>query len=227
MASATDERIPPLAVGDRLSRAEFLLRWGADPEIKCAELIGGIVYLPSPVTVEHGDTEGDLGTWLGVYEAATPATAGGHDTTSFLLDDTPQPDINLRIVPEHGGTSWVEDGYLHGVPELLAEVCRSSAAYDLHAKLELYQAAKVPEYLAVLVYEQEIRWHILVAGRYQILTPDADGLWRSRIFPGLWLDGTALLAGELKQVLARLDQGLQSAEHHDFVARLVQRQGER
>jgi Uma2 family endonuclease len=220
MATAVEKEVPPLLAGDKLTRAEFLRRWEAHPEIKKAELIGGMVYMPSPVTVAHGDMEGDVGTWLGTYKAATPGTASGHNTTSFLLEDTPQPDLNLRVLPDHGGRSWVENNYLHGVPELLAEVCRSSAAYDLHVKLDLYQAAQVPEYLAILLYEREIRWHLLTGGAYQLMPPDPDGIWRSRIFPGLWLDGNALLAGDMPQVLAVLQQGLQSAEHGEFVEKL-------
>jgi Uma2 family endonuclease len=223
MATAFEQRIPPPHPGDRLTRAEFLRRWEAHPEIKNAELIGGIVYMSSPVSVDHGDMDGDVGAWLGVYKAATPGTASGRNTTSFLLDDTPQPDLNLRILPEYGSGSWVEGKYLHGVPELLAEVCASSASHDLHVKRDLYLAARVPEYVAVLLFEQEIRWHVLVNDKYQLLPPDADGLWRSRIFPGLWLDGKALLAGNLQQVLGRLQEGLSSPEHERFVAELASR----
>src|SRR5262245_48720218 len=96
--ATVEERVPPLSAGDRLTRAEFLRLWEAHPEIKKAELIGGIVYMPSPVSVEHGDTEGDVGTWMGVHKAATPGTASGHNTTTFLLEDTPQADLNLRIL---------------------------------------------------------------------------------------------------------------------------------
>src|SRR5438445_5843231 len=99
MATAVEERIPPLAAGDKLTREEFLRRWEAHPEIKNAELIGGMVFMSSPVSVEHGDADGDVGTWLGTFKAATPGTASGRNTTSFLLDDTAQPDLNLRILP--------------------------------------------------------------------------------------------------------------------------------
>ncbi|HEV2949875.1 MAG TPA: Uma2 family endonuclease [Gemmataceae bacterium] len=223
MATAVIERVPELAAGDKLTREEFLARWEANPDIKKAELIGGIVFMPSPVSIEHGQMEADVGTWLSNYRAATPGTAGGHNTTSFLLEDTPQPDLYLRLLPEYGGKSWVEDKYLAGVPEFLAEICRSSASYDLHVKLDLYQAAGIPEYLAILLFEREIRWHVLINGRYEMLTADADGLWRSRIFPGLWLDGKALLAGNLQRVLSRLQEGINSAEHKQFVAVLADR----
>jgi hypothetical protein len=221
MAIVTEQRVPPLRAGDQLTREEFLLRWEANPGLKLAELIGGTVYMPSPASVEHGKMERWISAWLGLYQSATPGTDGENNTTSFMLEETPQPDLNLRLLPEYGGGSRVEDGYLHGAPELVAEVCASTASYDLHQKYDLYQSAGIPEYLAVVVFEREIRWHALVDGRYQLLSPDADGLHRSRIFPGLWLDGQALLAGDLRQVLSRLKEGLQSAEHERFVAHLA------
>jgi hypothetical protein len=39
----------------------------------------------------------------------------------------------------------------------------------------------------------------------------------SQVFPGLWLDKTALLAGNLAEVLEVLQEGLASGEHQDFV----------
>jgi hypothetical protein len=224
MATAVEQRTPPLMAGDKLTREEFLRRWDAHPEIKNAELIGGIVFMTSPVSVQHGDMDADVVIWLGTYKTATPGMACGHNTTSFILEDTPQPDVNLRILPEYGGASWVEGQYLHGVPELLAEICWSSVSYDLHLKLDLYQAARIPEYLAILLHEQEIRWHVLEGDQYRILPADVDGTWRSRIFPGLWLDGKALLAGNMPQVLARLQEGLASSEHQAFVTELARRQ---
>ena len=226
MATITEQRVPPLRAGDQLTREEFLRRWEAHPRIKLAELIGGTVYMPSPVSVDHGGSDSHVGTWLGVYHAFTPGTASERNTTSFMLDGTPQPDLNLRLLPECGGGSWVEEKYLHGVPELVAEVCASTASYDLHQKYDLYQSAGVPEYLAVVVFEQEIRWHVLAEGRYQLLSPDADGLYRSRNFPGLWLDGQALLSGNLRQVLDRLQDGLRSPEHGRFIADLAARRKE-
>ncbi len=123
--------------------------------------------------------------------------------------------------------SWVEDKYVHGIPELLTEVSRSSASYDLHLKLGLYEAAKVPEYLAILLFEREIRWHVVVDGRYQQMPPGADGVWRSQVFPGLWLDGGSLLSGDLQHVLARLQEGLASPEHQRFVGELAARKAAR
>ncbi len=218
--------VPPLVAGDKLTRAEFLRRWEEQPDIKNAELLGEKVYMSSPVSVEHGDMEGHVGTWLGVYKAFTPGTASGHNTTSFILGDVPQPDLNLRILPEFGGRSWVANKCLHGIPDLLVEICASSTSYDLHFKLDLYQEAGVPEYLVILLFEKEIRWHALVDGQYQLLAWEPDGLGHSRVFPGLWLDVKSLLAGEMSQVLARLQEGLATEAHQAFVAELAQRRAQ-
>lgn len=215
--------IPPLRAGDKLTREEFLRRWDAQPQIKFAELIGGVVYMPSSVSTDHGRMERWISTCLGIYQVATRGTDGANNTTSFMLDDTPQPDLNLRVLPEYGGACAEEGRYLRGAPEFVAEVCVSTASYDLHQKYDLYQAAGIQEYLAVVIREREIRWHILVDGRYQLLSPSADGLWRSHVFPGLWLDGKALLAGDLEQVVERLQEGLRSAEHERFVEQLAAR----
>ncbi|HYV35438.1 MAG TPA: Uma2 family endonuclease [Gemmataceae bacterium] len=220
--ATVEQRVPPLTAGDRLTREDFLRTWEMHPEIKLAELIGGIVYMPSPLYADHGETDGDLGFWLGYYKTHTRGTIFGHNTTSFILEDAPQPDDNLRILPEYGGGSWIEDRCLAGIPELFAEICRSAASYDLHQKMDLYEAAKIPEYLAVLLFEKEIRWHRLVDGVYQLMPPDADGIWRSQVFPGLWLDGAALLAGDTVRVLAKLQEGLASPEHQAFVEKLAQ-----
>jgi Uma2 family endonuclease len=212
-----------LLAGDNLTRTEFLRLWEANPGIKKAELIGGIVYMPSPVSHEHGVKDARVGAWLVNYEVATPGTEAGSNATTFLLDDAPQPDNYLRLLTEFGGASWIEGKYLAGSPELLVEVCRSSAAYDLHQKLELYREAKVQEYLAILLHEKEIRWHALKKGKYQLLRPGSDGIWKSRVFPGLWLDGKAMLKNDMRTVLARLKDGIDSPEHAAFVALLAGR----
>ena len=216
------EAIPPLCIGDQLTRHEFLARWENEPLIKCAELIGGTVYMPSPISIDHGNAESDVGMWLGYYRAKTPGTDSGHNATTFLLEDVPQPDLHLRVVPECGGAAWVEGKYLYGPPELVVEICQTSAAYDLHQKLDLYRDAGVREYLAVLLFEREIRWHSLEGGAYRELAAD-KGVWRSIVFPGLWLNGPAMLARQMDGVLATLQEGLASAEHADFASRLSAR----
>lgn len=216
--------LPPLESGDRLDREEFERRyWAMPPDVR-AELIGGVVYVASPARIRHGDSQGDLVVWLGTYRHATPGTQVLDNATVRLSEeDEVQPDALLRILPALGGSSRDEDDYVAGPPELVAEVALSSAAYDLHQKLALYERAGCREYVVVVVHERELRWLRLEGGRYVPHLPDADGVTRSRAFPGLWLDGAALLRGDGARVLAVLGEGLASADHAAFARELAAR----
>ena len=223
MAADITTRTPVLHDGDRMTRAEFLALWEQLPNVKRAELIGGVVHMPSPVSLDHAESEHDAAGWIFCYKVATPGTAAGNNATSILLDDAPQADVHLRILPEFGGKTWVENRLLHGPPELFVEARYSSEAHDLHVKAPLYEEAGVQEYLVILLKRQEIRWHQLVDGTYELLAPDADGIWRSRVFPGLWLNGQAMLAGDAAQLTQTLQQGIASDEHQRFVQKLAER----
>ena len=220
---APAEIIPPLEPGDRLSRAEFERRYNAMPNLKKAELIEGIVYMPSPVRIHrHGRPHIRLAGWLAIYEAATPGVEAADNTTVRLDDDNePQPDGFLLIEPARGGqTRLSADDYVELAPELAAEIASSSASYDLHTKLEAYRRNGVREYLVWRVLDRHFDWFVLRDGQYQPLAPDADGILRSEVFPGLWLEAAALLRGDMTRVFAVLQQGLASPEHAAFVQRL-------
>jgi Uma2 family endonuclease len=107
-----------------------------------------------------------------------------------------------------------------GAPELIAQVTATSASYDLHDKLRAYQRNGVLEYVVWRVWDRAIDWFVLRDDRYVPLPLNPAGLYRSEVFPGLWLDPAALLRGDLAQVMAVLQQGLASPEHGDFVRRL-------
>jgi Uma2 family endonuclease len=214
--------IPPLESGDRLTRDEFMRRHEAMPGLKKAELIEGVVYVPSPVRLDyHGEPHLSLACWIGLYRAMTPGVRAGDNTTVRLdLSNTPQPDCLLFIEAEHGGHVKVDDGYVLGAPDLVAEVAASSVSYDLHDKLQAYQRNGVREYIVWRVLDQQIDWFVLRGGRYELLAPTPDGIVRSIAFPGLWLDVGALLRADLNAVLAVVQQGLNSTEHANFVAQL-------
>ncbi len=220
---ARDNGVPPLENGDRLTRAEFERRYAAMPHLKKAELIEGVVYMPSPVRYrQHGAPHALLIGWLVQYAAGTPGVGVSDNSTVRLdLDNEPQPDVLLLIDPTCGGQArFSPDDYIEGSPELVAEVASSSVSYDLHAKLHVYRRNGVREYIVWRVLEQTIDWFVLRAGQYERLPVEANGLLRSEVFPGLWLDPAALVRGDLATVLAIVQQGLGSPEHATFVAHL-------
>jgi Uma2 family endonuclease len=218
--------MPPLENGDHLTRPEFERRYNAMPHLKKAELLEGIVYMPSPVTDEnHGEPHFDIITWLGIYRMATPGVRGGDNSSLILdLDNEPQPDALLRLLPEYGGQSRVgADGYLVGAPELIAEVAASSASYDLHEKKRVYRRVGVQEYLVWRVLDRAVDWFVQQEGEYVPLSPGEDGVYRSQVFPGLWLDAAALIEGDLATVGQVLQQGLIDVGHQTFVEKLRER----
>ncbi len=210
-----------LQTGDRMTREEFHRLYEQTPEDFQAELIGGIVYVASPLKLTHGTNHLPLGTLFFVYEGNTPGIESGDNTTILLGDEgEPQPDLFLRILPEYGGQSkTTEDDYVLGAPELIAEIAQSSRSIDLHAKRDDYTRYGVCEYLVLCLRERELRWFDLRNDRE--LEPGDDGIYRIGVFPGLWIDGDALLARDHSRMMAVLQEGLLSAKHEEFVRRLA------
>jgi Uma2 family endonuclease len=220
---ATPASIPPLENGDRLTRAEFERRYDAMPNLKKAELIEGEVYLGSPIRHgQHSKPHLLINGWFAAYLAATPGVEGGDNGSIRLdLDNEPQPDVYLMIDPQRGGRAKIsEDDYVEGAPELIAEIAASSVSYDLGKKLHVYRRNGVCEYIVWRVQEGELDWFVLREGQYDRLAAGDDGLLKSEVFPGLWLEPAALLRGDLATVLAWAQEGLASPEHAAFTARL-------
>jgi Uma2 family endonuclease len=194
------------------------------PHVKKAELIEGVVYMASPVRIDmHAEQHSWSNFWLTSYYALTPGTrVGDNATTRLSPTNDPQPDVVLFVDPRCGGRCRIDNGYLTGSPELLTEVAASSVSLDLGAKLEAYRRNGVCEYVVWRVLDRAIDWFALRQGNYDRLTPGADGIVRSQVFPGLWLDAEALLAGNLLRVYEVLQQGAATAEHAVFVAKLQQ-----
>ena len=215
--------IPPLVDGEPLTRDEFERRYDAMPGLNKAELIEGVVHMPSPVRHEqHSKPHSRLDGWLWVYTTGTPGVDSG-DNGSIRLDlgNMPQPDGYLIVRPEQGGQVRISaDDYIEGGPELIAEVSASTASYDLGEKQGAYLRNDVQEYIVWRVLDRAVDWFVLRDGQYERLEPGADGILRSVAFPGLWLDPAALTGGDSARVLAVLQQGIGSAAHAEFVARL-------
>ena len=213
--------VPLLRHGERLTQAEFHRRYEAYPEDVKFELIGGVVYMASPLGCPHGEYHADLSGPFWVYRAATPGVQLLDNTTSILGHKSePQPDLTLRVRPAYGGqTKTTEDNYVEGAAELIAEVAHSSRDIDLKDKLADYKNAGVTEYLVVSVGDLNIHWYDFRSGRP--IRPGRGGVMRSRAFPGLWIDGKALLEGDSPRVLEVIQQGIASRPHAAFVRRLA------
>jgi len=170
-----------------MSKAEFLRRYEACPELKQA--------------------------------AHTPGVQATTNTTIRLEgDNEPRLDVLLRLDEGHGGQTRIEGKFLVGPPEVVAEVSSTITHHDLHDKFDLFEEIGVREYLVWRVWDAAIDWFVLAEnGTYDRLSIDENGLFKSLVLPGLWLDSAAMVRGDMKRVLEALNQGIQSDEHRTFV----------
>jgi Uma2 family endonuclease len=218
--------LPPLENGDHLDQKTFHERYEAMPEGVKAELIGGIVFLSSPQKLPHGKMHNAVLRWLFAYEDATPQVSVlNNDTTILGPDSEPQPDSGLIITAEGHRQTREENEYAVGAPELVVEVAQSTAAIDLGLKRQDYEQAGVREYIVVTKAPPRVLWLILRQGKLVKLPPGPDGILRSEVFPGLWLDAAALLRHDKQRVKAVLQQGLATPEHAAFVKALAPKRG--
>ena len=211
---------PSLENGDRVTRAEFERRYEARRDLKKAELIEGVVYMPSPTrSASHARPHATLVGWLFAYVASTPGVQLNDNPTLRLdLDNEPQPDIALLIDPDAGGQARVsEDDYIEGAPEIAA----SSASYDLHDKLHAYRRNGVREYLVWRTLDRGFDRFELFDGVYRQRQPDASGLVHSQAFPGLRLAVDGLLRGDLSAGVEAQQRGLDDPAHAECARRLL------
>ena len=224
----TSTILPPLVAGQQLDQPTFHERYEAMPDGTWAELVGGVVYMPSPVRNEHSEPDDDVAYWCGHYKRATKGLRSGKNATVILGSfGEVQPDGHLRIPQALGGQTRIERGYIVGAPELVIEIARSSRSYDLNQKKDEYAQAGALEYIVVELDPDRVHWFVLRDGRFEDLPADADGIHRSLVFPGLWLDADALLAEDMDRVIEVLDRGIQTPAHAAFAAKLIAAGAER
>jgi Uma2 family endonuclease len=195
-----------LQAGDHLTREEFHRRYCARSDIKKAELIQGVVFVPSPVWADlHGEPHEAAIGWLYAYRARNHAVRLLDNATVYLdadgIRDELQPDACLWL-NEPGGPRLTARHFLEGAPQLVVEIAASSASYDLHEKKEAYRRNGVGEYIVWRVLDGAIDWFELRDGTYILREPDPAGIIESVRFPGLRLHVPSMLADDVDGVLA-------------------------
>lgn len=208
--------------GDCMLRGEFHRRYSQMPAEYRAELVGGIVFEPSPVSWWHGEHHSQLNYLLKAYSIHTPHVSVAECPSLFLSEeDEVQPDLVLRLSEKAGGNSQLtKSGYIVGAPELVAEISYSSRSIDLHLKKNRYKLAGVIEYIVVCLEPKRVYWFNLEDGKD---LPTVGGITRSVVFPGLWISVDALLELDDKPIVKTLSKGLSSNVHKDFSKDLAER----
>jgi len=109
--------------------------------------------------------------------------------------------------PAYGGQSRDEGKYCAGGPELAVEICLTSTEVDFGPK--------------VSSFSERIVWRVLENAVYLSQSVSADGVLRSYVSPGLWLDAAAFWEDNGTKMLAALNAGLSTADHQRFVEALA------
>lgn len=198
---------PPLESGDVLDAHEYWRRYCAAFGKLKAERINGKVYVMSPLrAVHHGNPHAILCHWLGSYSMHDPELVVSDNATIRMnTDNDPQPDLCLLRV--QGQTRFDDEGYIVGAPEMIVEIAGSSASYDFGEKREVYEAAGVGEYLVFEAIGGRIEWWRLESGRFVEIQPEG-GIYKSVLFPGLWLDAEALRSANSLKLIGTMQQGM-------------------
>ena len=207
--------------GDRMSQPQFHALYEKMPDGYRAELIGGVVCEPSPVGWAHSKSHGQLIGTVSQYANYIPGVEFGIGSTVILgEEDEVQPDLVLRIMPGFGGRSRDTKGtkvsYVAGAPELVAEVAHTSHSIDMRIKKERYSLAGVLEYIVL----DPMGFHWFDLGNGSELPRDEQGVIRSTVFPGLWIDSEALQACDYARSMSVLSHGMGTAEYKRFVESL-------
>ncbi len=106
---------PILVEGQRLDQPTFHRLYKAMPPGTRAELINGVVLMPSPVGRAHGRAHVPVIVWLDYYAEQTPGVEVLDNATAILgWKSEPQPDVMLRILPRSGGRTRDHKGLVRG-----------------------------------------------------------------------------------------------------------------
>ena len=170
---------------EKMTFAEFL-RWC--DEDTWAEWEEGEVIVLTPASKRHQQLADFLTKVLGTFVEAQGL--GLLISAPFLMKTGPElpgrePDL-LFIAQEH--LERLKDAYLDGPADLVVEITSpESGERDRGKKFYEYEAGGVREYWLLDPDREQAEFYRLEKGRYRLLYPSAEGIYRSEVLPGLRL----------------------------------------
>ncbi|MFN7019571.1 MAG: Uma2 family endonuclease [Fimbriimonadales bacterium] len=180
-------RMPPQG---KVSFEEFLEWLDEDTH---AEWVDGEVILKTPVSVLHQDINSYLHALVSLWVAYHFQGSTYHPPlqVKFTLPSGKQvsrePDL-VVILP--GNSGQFQQHYFEGAPDLIVEILSpSNRNIDRLTKFEEYEAAGMPEYWLIDPDRQYAEFFQLdETGVYRVAFSGSEGVYRSRVLAGLWLE---------------------------------------
>lgn len=187
-------------VAERMTAKDFFRR---APEDRKAELIDGVMIMPSPPSDKHERLVGFLFTLTRMYgeEKNLGEVRGSRTAVELEEDQAPEPDV-LFVAKERANI--IADEGVFGAPDLVVEVLSAStASYDRGAKFRAYERAGVRELWLVDPYGPAgTEFYQRQGNNLKPVMPDADGIVHSIALPGFKLK-TAWLWPQEKFIAVR------------------------
>ena len=168
--------VPPLGAGDRLTARGIQRRYEAMPHLKKAELIEGVVYMPSPVRCEVPRRAAFDSQWLALHLPAR--TPGSGERRQLPVPVRPDQRAAARLRPVHrrpstGAAVRNRRGWLHQpCPGTRRRSRRQQCQLRSSDKLAVYRRNMVSgEYIVWRVFDRSSIGTSCARPSYQKLTP--------------------------------------------------------
>lgn len=168
-----------------------------------------------------GELASSVSYWLCQYRRSTPCVES-LGRVSIFLDPTTEIETTAAMWLTPGADDRPRWQRCEGVPELLVEVTATVHNKVFRRRLRVYEQSEIHELLVVTGDPRDTALYARENGRFARVSPADDGSYRSRVFPGLWLDPSALFSDEWNEMAACLDRGMATEEHAAFVASSVE-----
>jgi Uma2 family endonuclease len=182
--TTTEERAESIpGYRSRMTEEEFE-RWALAERVR-AEWVEGEVVLMSPVSYEHTDIFEWMLSLMKFFAAKHKlGEVHGSEYMSRLKGRRRLPDIFFAATGREG---LFTRNYFDGAPDLIVEiVSRDSQNRDRRDKYLEYQSNGVREYWIIDPLSQSTEFYELRDGKY-VAIPEENGILRSKVFTGFWL----------------------------------------
>lgn len=167
---------------------EQFLAWADEDTL--AEWVEGEVVLMTPASLNHQRLAGFL--YMLIREFVIQHDLGEVLFAPFLvrlpdpLKSAREPDL-IFVARER--LHLLKPAYLDGAPDLIIEITSpESLERDRNIKFKEYEQAGVKESWLIHPDIRQAEFFQLQDGRYQQIWPDEDGIYTSRVLPGLRLN---------------------------------------
>jgi Uma2 family endonuclease len=204
----------------RMTYDEFL-EWADEDTV--AEWVDGEVIMPSPASSRHQRIQRFLLNLTAQYvEFRGLGEMFGAPYQMKLTRTGREPDV-LFVATDH--RDRVKPTYLDGPADLVVEIVSpESVGRDRGDKFVEYQKAGIPEYWLIDPDTERAEFYQLDdRGAYQLVAPDADGVYRSRAVAGFSLHVSWLWEDPLPAVDESLMEVAGEAYAEYLIARLRRR----